>query len=182
MMLGVFGCQTSHKTLQIPHQASKRIENEAMLTDPLIKKDFKILKDIAMNATLIKKNDNYYFSPADTKKLDAQSQKLIQHLISIYHLNYRSNKVHTSIGKLQSDSCYQFYNSYQSDMVGRSCESFTPGFGSCQQCNQYIQTLRARTKRIIHAKWWRNEDVAALVDVFRLKNGVYVYLGLEYAY
>jgi hypothetical protein len=161
--------------------STNKLENEAVLSDPLVKKDFRAMKKIAMNARLIKVDGDSYFSEADRKKLDELSELLIQRLEQHYHLNIRQNKIHTYIARNAFDSCYQYYNSNTTDLNGRNCHEFPSSFGSCNLCNQFIKTLRGRTKQIIHSEWYNHERIAALVDVFRLKNGDSVYMGLQFS-
>src|SRR5262245_59425593 len=101
--------------------ASKKLEYEAMLSDPQIKKDFRAMKKVAMEATIHKNNGTLTFSQADLRKLNALSDALVSRLQEHYHVDASRQKTHTYIGKNQYDSCYQYYNSYSSHAVGKMC-------------------------------------------------------------
>lgn len=161
--------------------SSKKLEIEALLSDPLLKKDFRAMKKIAADARIVNKDGNPYFTDADIKKLNDMSVLLIERLVQHYHLDVRQNKIHTFIARNKYDSCYQYYNYNEASMNGKNCSTFASNFGSCDLCDQFIKTLRSRTKQIIHTEWYNHEKVSALVDVFKLKNGDTVYIGLEFS-
>jgi len=163
------------------NSTSKKLENEAMLSDPAIKKDFRVMKKIAIDARLYKKNGRYYFSENDIKKLNAISNILLARLSEHYHLNPTKNKIHTYIGRNKYGSCYQYYNSLSVQEIGHDCKAFSGNFSTCDICSNYIKALRSRSKPVIHAEWWNHEKISALVDTLKLKNGDVVYLGLEFS-
>ena len=151
----------------------------AMLSDPAIRKDFRQLKSVAINANLYRAENHVYFSPADLAKLDTISAALINRLKYEYHLKASHYKIHTFIAKYQPHFCYQYYNSYATNEVGKACYDFSNSFGSCQLCDNYLKAIHSRRLGIMHATWWNNENTVDLVDLFKLKNGDYVYMGLE---
>jgi len=159
--------------------SSKNTEFMAMLSDPVIRKDFRQLKAVAMTANLYHADDRIYFSKKDVVKLDAISAVLVNRLRYEYHLNSSHYKIHTFIGKYQVHSCYQYYNSYATNEIGKACSAFSPQFGSCQLCDNYLKAIHSRKLGIMHATWWNNENTIDLVDLFKLKNGDPVYMGLE---
>jgi hypothetical protein len=159
--------------------SSKSTEYVAMLSDPVIRKDFRNLKAVAMNANLYSQGGKTYFVAADIQKLDAISAVMINRLKSEYHLTASKYKIHTFIGTNEFNSCYEYYNSYHSNSIGKICHEFPQGFASCKLCNDYIKAVRSRKFSVIHATWWNNEKTMNLVDTFKLKNGDRVYMGLE---
>ncbi|HEX2549216.1 MAG TPA: hypothetical protein VHM20_05250 [Gammaproteobacteria bacterium] len=180
LLLCLTSCKSTLTPPLSPFQSSKKIEIEALLSDPLLKKDFREMKKIAIDARLVTREGNPYFTDADIKKLNAMTALLIQRLQQHYHLDPNKNKIHAFIGRNKYDSCYQYYNSMDSEMNGKDCHAFQSNFGSCDLCNQFIKTLRSRTKQIIHVEWYNHEKVSALVDTLILKNGDVVYMGLEF--
>jgi hypothetical protein len=158
---------------------SKNTEFMAMLSDPAIRKDFRSLKAVAMNANLYHQNGRVYFAEADIKKLNAISAALVNRLKYEYHLTASHYKIHTFIGKSEYKSCYQYYNSYNSSFIGKTCHEFSQSFASCRSCDGYIKAVRARKFSVIHATWWNDDKTIDLVDSFKLKNGDWVYMGLE---
>jgi hypothetical protein len=158
---------------------NKNTEYMAMLSDPAIRKDFRQLKAIAMSAELYTIDHRIYFSKEDIVKLDAISAVLINRLRYEYHLKAGHYRIHTFIGKYQAHSCYQYYNSYATNEIGKACYDFSHQFGSCQLCDNYLKAIHSRKLGIMHATWWNNENTIDLVDLFKLKNGDAVYMGLE---
>ena len=159
--------------------SSKNTEFMAMLSDPAIRKDFRQLKAVAMTANLYHLDGRVSFSKEDVAKLDAISAVLANRLRYDYHLNANHYKIHTFIGKYQPHSCYQYYNSYAKSEINKACNAFSPQFGSCQLCDNYLKAIHSRRLGIMHATWWNNENTVDLVDLFKLKNGDSVYMGLE---
>jgi hypothetical protein len=159
--------------------SSKNTEFMAMLSDPVIRKDFRQLKATAMNAKLYRVNDKIYFSKEDILRMNALSNLLVNQLQNEYHLSARRYKIHTFIGKYQSGSCYQYYNSYAANEIGKACYDFSSSFASCQLCDNYIKAIHSRKFSVMHAAWWNNEKTIDLIDLFKLKNGDLVYMGLE---
>jgi hypothetical protein len=158
---------------------SRNTEMVAMLSDPVIRQDFRHLKSIAQNAAIYNQYGKKVFSEADIQKLDTMSAAIVNRLKHEYHLTSARYKVHTFIGKNEYNSCYEYYNFYHSHAMNQACDAFSHDFGSCALCNKYIQTIRSRRFSIIHAVWWNNERTMNLVDTFKLKNGDSVYMGLE---
>jgi hypothetical protein len=156
----------------------KYIEFNAVLTDPVVKKDFRHLKSIAVNATLHQNEGHFSFDELTIKKLDNASAVLIDILQNHYHLNDSKYRIHTFIGRNKAGSCYQYYDSSH-QAIGKTCSDASSHFGSCNLCDQYVNTVRSRTMRVIHAQSRKNRDTMALIDTFRLRNGDFVYLGLE---
>lgn len=169
------GC--AYKTKRFTN--SKNTEFVAMLSDPAIRKDFRGLKAIAMNANLYTQNGKVYFAAADIEKMNALSAVIIDRLKYEYHLTASRYKIHTFIAKNAYGSCYQYYNSYYANIIGKMCGEFPHGFASCQLCDGYVKAVKTRKFSVIHAAWWNNEKTIDLVDVFKLKNGDSVYMGLE---
>jgi hypothetical protein len=161
---------------------SRNTEMVAMLSDPIIRQDFRRLKTEVLTANVYVQNGKVGFSEADIKKLDALSAVLVDRFQHEYHLTASRYKIHTFIGKNEFNSCYEYYNSFHSNSMGKSCDAFSRDFGSCQLCNNYIKTVRARKFSVIHAVWWNNEKTMNLVDTFKLKNGDSVYMGLEISF
>jgi hypothetical protein len=167
---------SSPKTLEVKN---KNIEFNAVLTDPIVKTDFRSLKSIAMKAPLLQNENHVYFDENSLKKLDEASAVLIDRLQNHYHLNADKYKIHTFIGRNKTESCYQYYDSSNKNLIGKTCEDSSSQFGSCKLCENYVNTVRARTMRVIHAQSRRNTDTMALIDTFKLRNGDFVYLALE---
>ncbi len=181
LFFGLASCKSTMSPTEVPlFHSSKKLEIEALLSDPLLKKDFRAMKKIATNARLRTIEGNPYFTDADQKKLNEMSALLVERLEQHYHLDARKNKIHTFIARNKYDSCYQYYNSIDSEMNGKNCRAFPANFGSCDLCNQFLKTLRSRTKQIVHTEWYNHERVSALVDVLNLKNGDSVYIGLGF--
>lgn len=157
----------------------KNIEYNAILTDPVVKQDFRNLKSIAVNAPIYNKANNPSFDEVTLTKLNEASAILIDRLKNHYHLNENKYKLHTYIGRNKLDSCYQYYNSYEINSIGKSCGDFSADFGSCKLCNDYVKTVKSRSMKVIHSRWWNNTETTALIDTFKLRNGDFVYLGLE---
>lgn len=157
----------------------KNLEFSAVLSDPVIKSDFRNLRKAAISARVSNIDGKPYLAEQDVKKLNELSSILIDRLENHYHLNAKKHKIHTFIGKNQSGSCYQYYNSLATYSVGKTCEAFPKEFGSCQLCDEYVKAIRVRAQKIIHSHWWNNERTTTLIDTFKLKNGDSVYLGLE---
>lgn len=167
------------KILDVKETKNKNIEYNAVLTDPVVKADFRSLKNIAVNATLTQNDGHVYFDENSLKKLDTASQVLIDRLQNHYHLNADKYKIHTFIGRNKTESCYQYYDSVNKDLVGKTCQDSSSQFGSCNLCETYVNTVRARMMRVIHAPSRNNTDTMALIDTFKLRNGDFVYVGLE---
>lgn len=171
-------CTTlSQKTVDANRK--KNIEYNAILTDPVVKKDFRDLKNIAMTASISDKEGYPHFDEATIAKLNEASAILIDRLQNHYHLDAKKYKLHTYIGRNKLDSCYQYYNSLEMNHIGKSCSDFSSSFGSCKLCNEYIKTVKSRSMKVIHSRWWDNTETMALIDTFKLKNGDFIYLGLE---
>lgn len=173
-------CATpSIKILESKESKKKNIEYNAVLTDPVVKTDFRSVKNIAMHAVLNQKDGQPYFDENTLKKLDETSSVLINRLQNHYHLNADKYQLHTFIGRNKSESCYQYYDSSNKNWIGKTCQDTSSQFGSCSVCENYVNTVRARTMRVIHAPSRNNKDTMALIDTFKLRNGDFVYLALE---
>lgn len=166
----------THKTAEVKN---KNIEFNAVLTDPIVKSDFRNLKSIAMHAPLIQNEGHVYFDENALKKLDEASAVVINRLQNHYHLNADKYKIHTFIGRNKAESCYQYYDSAGTSAIGKTCQDTSSQFGSCSLCENYVNTVRSRTMRVIHAPSRHNTDTMALIDTFKLRNGDFVYLALE---
>lgn len=157
----------------------RNIEFNAVLTDPVVKTDFRSLKSIAMNAALNQKDGYASFDENTLKKLDGASAILIDRLQNHYHLNANKYKIHTFIGRNNAASCYQYYDSSDTNTIGKTCQDRSSQFGSCSRCENYVSIVKSRNMRVIHAPSRNNTDTMALIDTYRLRNGDFVYLGLE---
>lgn len=154
----------------------KRTEMFAMLTDPNIKKDYYALKTAAKAARVYQQNNKAVIDPQDVKTLNTLSAVLINHLHYQYHISPYSYNIHIYIGKNRFNSCYQYYDSRDTDLTGKNCSAL----GNCPLCNQFIKAVRARHgSNIIHTQSLSNNKIVALVDTFKLRNGDDVYLGFE---
>ncbi len=158
---------------------NKNIEYNAVLTDPIIKSDFRSVKSIATHATLTQHEGHAYFDENTLKKLDEASAILIDRLQNHYHLNADKYNIHTFIGRNKIESCYQYYDSSHKNLIGKTCQDTSSQFGLCSLCENYVNTVRSRTMRVIHAPSRNNTDTMALIDTFKLRNGDFVYLALE---
>lgn len=178
LILGLFlnACTTPPK--KIIETNNKNIEFNAILTDPVVKTDFRNLKNVAVNAALKQDDNRAYFDETALKKLDEASAVLMDRLQNHYHLNVSKHNIHTFIGKNNPDSCYQYYDSSNPSAIGKTCQDASSQFGSCNLCENYVNIVKSRTKRIIHAPSRNNTDTMALIDTFKLRNGDFVYLGL----
>lgn len=163
----------------IPSANKKNLEYNAVLSDPVIKKDFRNLRKAAMSARVYNQDGNVYLVDQDIKKLNELSAILIDRLHYHYHLDPNKYNIRTFISRNKQNSCYQYYNSIDTSIIGKSCNAFPEKFATCQLCNEYIQAVKGHGMRIIHAHWWENKRITALTNTFRLKNGDDVYLGLE---
>lgn len=172
-------CATTPPQTIAEKNNKKHIEYSAILTDPIIKKDFRALKSIAFNAIIYDSETNPHFDAATMTKLNDASTVLIDRLQNHYHLNPNQYKVNTYIGSNKSDSCYQYYHSSETSLVGKKCNEFSRGFGACSACNNYINIVKSRNMKIIHANWLNNKETTALIDTFKLRNGEFVFMGLD---
>lgn len=152
----------------------KNLAYNAVLTDPVIKKDFRRLKTAAMKARVYKKDDYFYFDEDDIKQLNALSAILIDRLQNHYHLDKNIHKIHTFIGKNQNNSCYEYYDSNPM-FIGKDCHSFSHPLDSCQTCNEFVALAQRYVQRIVHL---RSQNATVLIDTFKLRNRDSVYLGL----
>ncbi len=175
LFLLISSCATTPPLKKILETKNKNIEYNAVLTDPTIKKDFRTLRTVAVYGTL---NDKHFDEPT-LKKLDEASAVLIDRLQNHYHLDAKKYKIHTFIGLNKADSCYQYYDSANTNLIGKTCQDNASQFGSCKLCENYVSTVRSRSMRVIHAPSRNNTDTMALIDTFKLRNGDFVYLGLE---
>ena len=152
----------------------KNLEYNAVLTDPIIKKDFRNLKAAAIKARVYEKEGHFYFAESDLKQLNALSAILIDRLKNHYHLDPDSRRIHTFIGKNQKDSCYQYYDSNNA-AIGKECDSFQHPFKSCKSCPELVALAQKYVQRIVQL---HSENATVLIDNFRLKNRDPVYIGL----
>lgn len=165
-----FLCACATQTQSSVNQSSgsttprKNLAYNAVLTDPVIKKDFRNLKAAALKARLYKKDGTYYFAENDLKQLNALSAILIDRLQNHYHLDPKSHRIHAFIGKNQNDSCYQYYDSNNAS-IGREGKS----------CPEIVALAQKYVQRIVQVP---SENATVLIDNFRLKNRDPVYLGL----
>lgn len=161
-------------------QTVSNLNFTAALTDPIVQKDFHILKAAVIKLPIYAKAGKPYLSVEDDQKLDALTKPLIQQLQTHYHLDPLVYKVHSYIGRNHYNSCYQYYNSMHKKSAGQDCHSFAQEFSSCHLCNNYIKALRSRSAdNIIQTHWWKNEETTSLVNTLKLSNGDDVYLGFE---
>ena len=153
----------------------KNLAYNAVLTDPIIKKDFRNLKAAAIKARVYEEEGHSYLADNDIKKLNALSAILIDRLQNHYHLDPRTHKIHTFIGKNQNGSCYEYYDSNSSD-IGKDCHSFSHPLDSCQTCNEFVNLTQKRVLRIVHLQ---SKNATVLIDTFKLRNRDNVYIGLS---
>lgn len=158
--------------------SKKSVEYNAVLTDPIIKKEFHQLVKAAMSAPIYNKEGTSYLSESDIKKLNSLSANLIDRLQNHYHLDPSQHKIHTFIGRNQLDSCFTYYDSIENN-IGKDCHSFADN-KNCEMCDEFVNKIYNRNQKIISFRWHDN-DVTMLVDKFRLRNGDRVYLGLMIA-
>lgn len=157
----------------------KNIEYNAILTDPVIKKDFRNLKIIAANASINSDNDNPRFNENTLQQLDQATAVLVDRLQNHYHLNANNYKIHVYLGKNKPDSCYQYYHSYHKQLIGKSCGTTSSTSDACKACHEYTNIVKSRSMKIVHASWLTHKETTALVDTFKLRNGDAVFLGLD---
>jgi hypothetical protein len=150
----------------------------AILKDPEVQNKFFVLEEEAKKAHLYQKDNQAYFNAADLRKIDSLSNHLINFINHKYNLDSKKYELHTYIGKYQANSCYQYYNSYQEDS-NKDCKHYLVGLSSCRLCNEYINALNKRGDDHILKAHWKNEDILALVDTFKLSNNDDAYIGLE---
>lgn len=156
--------------------ADGSINLKDILLDKQVQTKLSELKHTAEAANIIKDK----LSTADYQKIADQSQQLIQLIHEKNHINTNDYKVHTYIGLNKANSCYQYYNSYETDVIGKSCQQFPSKFATCDECNAYVKAVQSRPKdHILLSHWWKNESITSLVETFELKSGEPVYLGLE---
>ncbi|CAN5463634.1 hypothetical protein BH10PSE19_BH10PSE19_00970 [soil metagenome] len=169
-----------HEQLTIDAKAKLKLDFVSILSEPVIREDFAELKKVATNASLYQKEGKTYLSEKDLKKLDRITIKLEKRIHDEYHVDPNIYKAHSYVGQYQLNSCYQYYNSFAANSVGKDCAHFQHIFSTCGECNAYIQTLnKLPANHIIQSHWWKNEKITALVESLTLKNGDKAYVGFE---
>ena len=81
----------------------KSIEFNAVLRDPLVRKDFNSLKAIAKYATVIPNNHRPKFTESTTKSLNQISNRIVKRLNDHYHLDAKEHETHVDIAKYRSN-------------------------------------------------------------------------------
>lgn len=172
----VFCLQVAYSFTNSTH----RVHFEKILTDPIIVHQFDELKDAVERAEIYQQKGRPFFSDTDIKNFNAITDKLLKSLKIHEHLIPINYKAHSYVGKYQSNSCYQYYNSFAKDSIGKTCSEFPKGFSNCNECDQYVTAVRAIHKNnILHSHWWKKEAITSLVKVVKLKNGDEAYVGFE---
>jgi len=157
----------------------KNIEFNAVLRDPVIRRDFDHLKATARYAPITKVNGVPKFSPNTIKRLNEVSNKIVTRLNDHYHIDAKKHKTLISIARYKQNSCYQYYNSERPSSIGKNCSQLSEPGDSCNLCNSHVDAIKARNMKVISSISWLNEETTNLVSTFRLKNRDLVYVELQ---
>ncbi len=163
-----------------PKNHRKNMEFNAVLRDPVIRRDFDALKSIARYAsTTSAVKGQPKFSENTIRQLNKISEKVVARLHDHYHIDAQKHKTNVSIARYKKDSCYQYFNSSVPESINKSCNELTSRGNSCELCNSHVDAIKARNMKVINSVGWLNQETTVLISTFRLKNKDLAYIELQ---